>query len=56
MKTFTVTKEHLDVEGFYAGAEDLSYFKGHIEISASLGQVRFRGTLQATGHIWALAG
>lgn len=52
----TITKDHIDADGFYIGADDVSNFDGHIIIAANLGTVRFRGHLSATLSVTAQAG
>ena len=56
MKTLIITKEMLDADNFYIGSESVENFEGHIEISANLGYVKFKGSLRASGRIVSLAG
>ncbi len=55
MKTHIVTKDQLDADNKYIGSVDLTNFKGHLEIEASLGWVVFT-SLKVFGCIFAKAG
>lgn len=50
-RTFTITREMLDADGWYIGEEDLSNFCGNIHAEKNLGTVKFKGNLRASLHI-----
>ena len=54
--TLYITKDMLNADNVYVGTADVTAWVGHIEIAASLGYVKFKTSLSATGRIRALAG
>lgn len=53
MNTLTITREHLDSDNTYIGGVDVSGYDGDIVIAPNLGDVRFPGSVSATGSIRA---
>ena len=55
-KIFTLTKIDLDENNFYVGATDVSDFSGSIVIESNLGWVKFKGSINVSMKLTALAG
>lgn len=56
MKTYTIKKSDLDVDNFYIGKTDLTWFDGHIEAKENLGTVFFKKDLKCSGSIFFKTG
>ena len=56
MRTFTITKEHLDSNNNYIGKENLENFDGHLKSSGGLGLIKFAKNLFVKGLIIFKAG
>ena len=55
MDTLLITRDDLDDDGGYTGAESIDC-AGHVEVAADLGTVRVRGFVRAKGRVRCLAG